>query len=349
MPRPHPRHNQRQRLDPTRQRLPAPEQLIREFAAKAHTGRRTADRVQTLVDAHFDDPARRDKRGRKAEELRTVRAALGHLIAATGWRTRETLDPNVRHRARTLVTTASHGQMPLAELMLKAKRLRGQVNRAGKIRNARRPVDGCDPLRIELPSDYWVERLHTVETLAHAGRVLGNCTKDNGFGKHDDLRDRRCDFYIVGRQQESVAMFDVVLDTNRIGELLGVRNDDVRLPRTVLVAIQSGLDVDGDDVDACLRVGAASIFANAGADPQRPNYLDGLFRLWWRPNRIVMREGRDGNHRWSSFRWEGNGWHPAVPSSRRRMDRVMTRRPRVAMLAQQAVRRPRRPSPPPPP
>ena len=293
---------------------------------------RVKDRLTRLVAGYFAAPSRRDGRGRKAKELRRAEKALRHLNRAVVWQHRRDLDPNVRREARALVQAACHGRMPFEALMRRASKLRGRVNRSGKARNDRMPIRDC--LREALPQDFVVERLHTVERLAKAGRWFGNCAKDNGYGLHDALRRRRSDFYWMQRGSEPVAMFEVALKAGKITEFLGRRNSDIELPRTVLVAMLRQLRLNGDHVDACLRQGAASIFATGSADPEQPHWRRKRLKVWYAAGRLVLCEGR--REQWSSFEWDGE-WEASDASRRQRLDDLMTRHPSLAKLARRAV------------
>lgn len=295
---------------------------------------RVRGRLTRLVAGYFADPSRRDGRGRSAKELRRAEKALRHLIHAIVWQHWRDLDPNVRREARALVQAACHGRMPFEALMRRASKLRGRVNRSGKARNDRMPIRGCRRLREALPQGFVVERLHTVERLAKAGRWFGNCAKDNGYGLHDALRRRRSDFYRVQRGDEPVAMFEVALKAGKITEFLGQRNSDIELPRIVLVAMLRRLQLNGDHVDACLRQGAASIFATGSADPEKPHWQRKRLKVWYAAGRLVLCEGR--RERWSSFEWDGE-WEASDASRRQRLDDLMTRHPSLAKLARRAV------------
>lgn len=315
--------------------------LISQFAQDATQTPRARHRVRCrigrLVDQHFYDSARRDGRGRRAQDLRRVEKLLRHLNHAIGWRDRRDLDPNVRQEARALVRTACHAHESLEKLMKRASALRGRVNRSGKVRNARKPVDGCLPLREGLPQRFAVERLHTVERLAKAGRRLGNCATDNGYGLHDRLRQRESDFYLVQRGDEAVAMFEVELETAEINEFLGRQNEAVDLPCSVLLALLARLQLNGDHVEACLQRGAASIFATGSADVRQPDWRRGNVVVWCATRRLLVKEGRK-RERWSSFEWDGEDWMASNASRRSRLDDLMTRYPSLASLASRAVK-----------
>lgn len=311
--------------------------LIRRFARAARRGRRAEGRISTLVDEHFALPSRRDGRGRKSQELRAVVRALRHLIRATEWQRQPDLDPNVRREAQALVRTACHGQVPFHDLMKQAKALRGRVNKAGEMRNARQPIKGCEPLQEELPLLFSAERLHTVELLARAGRRLGNCAKDNDHRLHDKLRQRDSDFYLVRRGTEPEAMFEVDLETCEITEFLGKENADVKLPRRVLTALLRRLRLNGDHVEACLRRGAASIFVNGLKDMAEPDWRRRTLMVWCAPGQLVIKEGRRPGG-WSSFEWDGKDWDASRASRRWRLDDLMTRHPKVARLAREAMK-----------
>lgn len=311
--------------------------LIRQLARAARRGRRVEGRISALVDEHFALPSRRDGRGRKSQELRAVVRALRHLVRATEWQHQPDLDPNVRREAQALVTTACHGHMPFNDLMKQAKVLRGRVNKAGKVRNARQPIKGCEPLQEELPRRFSVERLHTVERLARAGRGLGNCAKNNDHGLHDDLRQRDSDFYLVSRDAEPEAMFEVDLKSGEITQFLGKENADVDLPRRVLIALLRRLRLNGDHVEACLRRGAASIFVNGLKDMAKPDWRRRTLMVWCAPGQLVIKEGqRPGG--WSRFEWDGKDWDASRASRRWRLDDLMTRHPKVARLAREAMK-----------
>lgn len=324
---------------------------IRQFARGAtqtsRQRRRVVRRLLALVEQHFEDPLRRDRRGRRSQELRAVEKALRHMTNATSWQHRRDLDANVRREARALVKTACHGQTPLEELMKRASALRGQVNKCGRLRNARKPIEGCEPLSVRLFGGYSVERLHTVAKLASAGRALGNCAKDNGYGLHDALRQRDSDFYLLRRGDNPVAMLQVDLETDEITEFLGPSNADVDLSRFVLRALLLRLRLNGDHVDACLQRGAAAIFTTGAASFRKPSYQRGRVRIWQARRYLVVKEGSRPGRGWSSFQWDGTGWAASRASSRERLDDLMTRDPDIAVVANKAMRvlrlrRPRR-------
>ena len=300
---------------------------------------RVVRRLSQLTEEYFAHPSRRDGRGRKSRLLRKVERALRQLIHATAWQHREDLDTDVRREARALVRTACHGQVPFEALMNRASALRGRVNKAGRVRNARQPVKGCDPLREELPQAFFVERLHTVERLAGTGRRFGNCAKNNGYGLHDRLRERESDFYLMRRGDDAVAMFEVALETGKIIEFLGNGNDDVALPCCVLIALLRRLELNGDDVEACLQQGAASIFASGAGDVRHPDLEREGLKVWCGARRLVVWERRRHRERpWSSFEWERASWVASDASSRFRLDGLMTRHPSIAKLAHEAVK-----------
>lgn len=267
---------------------------------------------------------------------------MRHLNCAAGWQHHR--DPNVQRSARALVKTVCHGHTPFDELVNRAKKLRGVVNKAGKAHNDRKAIEGCEPLSLALPCGYSVERLHTVAKLARAGRTLGNCAKDNGEGMHDALRHRKADFYLVRRKTEPVAMLDADLATDRVTQFLGPSNDQVALPPFVLCSLLRQLRLDGDDVDAFLQVGAASIFASGQAHVLKPSFQRGGLRsglrIWWARRRLVVVVAQGGSWSWSSFRWDGAeaGWVSSRASRRERLDDLMTRYPDIAGLAHKAAR-----------
>ena len=320
-------------------------QFTRLVEQSPRARRRLARRLAALVDNHFKDPARLDGRGRKAKELRTAETALRHMIHAIGWQDQQDLDINVQQEAQALVRTVCHGQGPFEDLIARASTLRGRVNKAGKAHNARKPVKGCRPLRESLPKGFSVERLHTVERTAAAGRALGNCAKDNGEGLHDALRKRESDFYLVLRRNEPVAMFEVNLKTDQIVQFLGQRNARVKLPRRVLFTLLRRMRLDGDAVEACLQRGAALIFVTGEGDVQKPDLQRGKLTAWYSPRRLLIKEdakppkgnGRRRSDRWSSFEWDGN-WESSYASKRHRLDDLMTRHPSLAKLARKAVK-----------
>ena len=298
-------------------------------------------RLSKLIDRYFTHPGRRDGRGRKSRFLRKVERALRQLQHATAWQFRQDLDPNIRQEAKALVRTACHGQVPFEALMTRASALRGRVNRAGHERKARQPIEGCDPLQVELPQRFSVVRLHTAERLARAGRRLGNCAKNNGHGLHDRLRRRESDFYLVLRDNAPVAMFEADLETSKITEFLGKRNDDeVALPRCVLIELLRRLALNGDDVEACLQQGAASIFATGSGDVREPDWRRGNLKVWCGARRLVVWErGKRGRpDQWSSFEWDSANWVASDASSRYCLDALMTRHPFIAMLAHRATK-----------
>ena len=322
--------------------------LIKQFARSVmqnpRARRQLERRLLKLIDRYFADPGRRDGRGRKSRFLRKVERALRQLQHATAWQCRQDLDPNVRQEAKALVRTACHGQVPFEALMTRASALRGRVNRAGHVRKARQPIEGCDPLQAELPQRFSVTRLHTAERLASAGRRLGNCAKNNGHGLHDRLRRRESDFYLVLRDNDPVAMFEADLETSKITEFLGKRNDDeVELPRRVLIELLRRLELNGDEVEACLQQGAASIFATGSGDMRDPDWRRENLKVWCGVRRLVVWErGKRGRpDQWSSFEWDRANWVASDASSRYCLDALMTRHPFIAMLAHRAAK-PRR-------
>lgn len=311
------------------------DQLIRRFVRNAGQGRKAVGRISSRVEEYFAHPSRRDGRGRKAQELHAVAKTLGHLRHATAWQCRPDLDANVRQAAKALVKTACHGQVPFDQLMRQASALRGRVNDDGRKRNARRPIKGCLPLREELPQHFSVERLHTVELLAKAGSKLGNCAKNNAHCLHDRLRKRRSDFYLLRRGDEPVAMLEVKLRTGEITEFLGQRNDDIDLPRAVLMALLRCLRLNGDHVEACLQKGAASIFVTGSKDPHKPDWQRRRLMVWCAKRQLVIQEVR--GQRWSSFKWNGRYWMASEGSIRGCLDDLMTRHPHIAVLAHEAA------------
>ena len=318
------------------------QQLIKQFTqgvTQTSRGRRQLEhRLLALIDSHFEHPDRRDGRGRRAEDLRSVKKALQHMNHAIAWRNRQDLDVNVRREAQALVKTICHAREPFEGLMARASRLRGRVNKSGKARNDRKPIEGCKPLREALPQGFALERLHTVEQLRHAGLKFGNCAKDNLDGLHDKLRQRALDFYLILRGNEPVAMVEVELKTNKIGELLGQQNSDVELPREVLIAMLRRLQLDGDDVEACLQQGAAWLFATGAADMRRPDWQRGSVMVWRGPRRILVKETQCKHGRWTSLKWDGSCWDSSYGSKRYRLDDLMTRYPSLAKLARNAVK-----------
>lgn len=315
---------------------------VRQFSASVGRGDGTRRRLMQRVAEYVEVPARRDGRGVEAKVLKEVRTTLKHLNGAAKWQDDGHLDANVRRQARAVARTASHAQVPFEELMAPASKLRGDVNKAGKKRNDRKPIDGCDPLRMGLPKGFAVERLCTKAALAGAGRALGNCARDNRFGLHDKLLQRESDFYLVwDRDSQAVAMCEVDLETDEIVEFLGKGNSNVRLPHCALIAMLSGLEVGGDDVRTCLQPGAVSIFATGAASLKAPDYRRGRLRVWAVKGQLVVqkrkRRGRKWRGQWSSFRWNGADWEAADASYLHRLDGLMTKHRRVAKLARKAA------------
>ena len=102
-----------------------------------------------------------------------------------------------------------------------------------------------------------------------------------------------------------------------------------------MVALLRRLGLNGDDVEACLQQGAASIFAAGSADVRKPDWQRGNLKVWCGARRLVVREGRK-RRRWSSFEWDGADWVAADASRLWRLDALMTRHPTIAVLARKA-------------
>ena len=313
----------------------SPEQLVKQFGSEAKRGRRVAERLQALVDQHFREPSRRDARGRTAAELAKAGKTLRQLVRSIGWQCHP--DPNIRQKAKALVKTTAHAKVPFEELMASASELNGQVIKCGRRRAAQQPIAGCEPLRVELPEGFSVERLHTRAKLANAGRLLGNCVKDNGHRHHDRLRGREADFYLVWREGTAVATLDVELDGSRIRHILGPRNDEAELPRSVLFAMLSRLRLNGDDVEECRRHGLLHIFLTGEADRAKPQFRRRGLRIWQGHKRLAVWERQMGGEQWSSLTWDGNEWDPIWSAERQGIDDLMTRHPEIAVIAREAA------------
>ena len=313
----------------------SPEQLVKQFGGEARLGKRVAERLQAAVDSYFEEPSRRDARGRTAAELDNVGRTLRQLIRAIGWQDHP--DPIVNGEAKALVRTAAHAKVPFEELMARASKLQGSVGKCGRRRKAQQPIEGCEPLRMALPHGFSVERLHTVARLASAGRAFGNCAKDNGHGEHDRLRRREADFYLVQRDGATVAMFDVDLASSKIEQFVGRRDEDPELPRSVLVAMLSKLRLNGDEVRGCLHHGVLFIFVSGEADRAKPHFSRRGLSLWHGCKRIAVCERGVRGERWSSFTWEGDDWDSTYGSERHSLVGLMTRHPEIAVIAREAA------------
>lgn len=314
---------------------------IKRFCTNAGHGRGTRQRLTQRVDEYLDAPERRNGRGVDAKVLQEVGTTLMHLNSATKWQDDGSLG-NLHTLAKKLVNTAGHAKVPFEELMVRATKLRGAVNKEGERRNNRKRIEGCETLREELPKGYVVERLCTLAQLMSAGGTLENCATDNRW-LHRRLRQREADFYLVRDQDnEAVAMCEVDLETSEITDFLGQRNADVRLPHPTLVAMLSKLGVGGDDMEACLQRGAASIFATGAADLDAPDYRSGRLRVWAVKRQLVVQrrggKGKKWRGQWSSFRWDGVSWERASASRLDRLDGLMTRHRRIAKLARRAAK-----------
>ena len=313
----------------------SPEQLVKQFGSEARRGKGVAARLQRAVDSYFEEPSRRDARGRTAAELDKVGKTLRQLIRAIGWQDHP--DPIVNGEAKALVRTTAHAQDPFEKLMPRASKLEGSVRKSGRRRKAQQPIAGCEPLRMALPQGFSVERLDTVARLASAGRTFGNCAKDNGHGEHDRLRRREADFYLVQRDGATVAMFDVDLASSKIEQFVGRRDEDPELPRSVLVAMLSSLRLNGDEVRGCLHHGVLFIFVSGEADRAKPHFSRRGLRVWYGRKRIAVCERGARGERWSSFTWEGDDWDSTYGSERHSLAGLMTHHPEIAVIAREAA------------
>ena len=316
-------------------------EAVDRFSASAGLGEGSRSRLLQRLREYLAVPTRRNGRGAKPEVLSEVRTTLMHLNSATRWQEDGGLG-NLSKQARKLVTTATHAKVPFEDLMAPAAKLRGRVNKAGKRRNDCKPIAGCEPLRLELPKGYVVERLCTLAALIGAGKALGNCARDDRW-LHERLQQRKSDFYLVRDQgDKAVAMCQVDLETDEIAEFLGEANAEVRLPRRAVAAMLSNLRVDGDHIDACLQRGAASIFTTGAADPEVPDYSKGQRCVWAVKGQLVVqqrkRRGKWWRGQWSSFRWDGTNWEGTNASRLDRLDGLMTRHRRIVKLARKAAK-----------
>ena len=117
-----------------------------------------------------------------------------------------------------------------------------------------------------------------------------------------------------------------MLFLDRLGQTRAKYNEEPELPSVVAFTMLHELRLNGDDVEAWVQRGAASIFVTGRADKSEPDFCSpaGTVSIWQGRKQLVVKEqrlprsrhraGRAGHDKWSIFRCCEEEEEELVPS-----------------------------------
>ncbi len=244
----------------------------------------------------------RDKRGAKAAATKKAYYACVRFESALKYQEGHD-DSSVRRAAKQAVKGVLHQNFP--EIRKRLGQLHGQATKAGRRNADRRREAGERTLEINDRHD--LQQLCSVRSLRRVGQALGNCVAGNRFARRyvQDVEKGRAEMWVLRDRGRPVCLIRVAPSTRTIDEFDAEEGSTPKLKRTVARAILKTLDVDGDDEEAFVRVGAFRTFRDGRPDVTPLLIEDRPYWVWTDRNGaeiiIATRKRPNGRKRWSRF------------------------------------------------
>lgn len=249
-----------------------------------------------------------DKRGTKAAAAKKAYYACVRFNSALNYQEGHD-DSSVRRAAKQVVTGVLHQNFQ--EIQERLAQLHGQATKAGRRTADRRREAGERTLEID--DRYDLKQLCSVRSLRRVGQALDNCVARTRFARRyvQDVEKGRAEMWVLRDRERPVCLINVHPSTRTIGEFEAEGGSTPKLKHTVARAILKRLDVDGDEEEAFVRVGAFQTFRDGRPDVTPLLINDRPYWVWTGRGGaeiiIATRKRQNGRKRWSRFTRDDRG------------------------------------------
>lgn len=243
-----------------------------------------------------------DKRGTKAAATKKAYYACVQFKSALNYQ-KDHDDSSVRRAARQAVTAVLH--QSFGEIRKRLTQLHGKATKAGR-RTADRRREAGERI-LEINDRYDLKQLCSVRSLRRVGQALDNCVASTRFARRyvQDVENGRAEMWVLRDRERPVCLINVHPSTRTIGEFEAEGGSTPKLKPTLARAILKKLDVDGDEEEAFVRVGAFRAFLNGRPDVTPLLIQDRPYWVWIGRDGaeiiIATRKQQNGRKRWSRF------------------------------------------------
>ena len=195
----------------------------------------------------------RDKRGVKSKAIRQAFYACVRFSQAQ--RARTNPDSSVRREAGKTVRAAQHQSFPETQKRLSA--LHGQISKIGARAADRRREDA--ERTVVLSSRYELREMRSITSLRQVGQTLRNCAAKKEHARRY-LKDADVEMWALLRKRQPVSLLRINTVTREVEEFEAKDGATPKLKRSLAFRILDQLEVNGDDDEAFVRIGAFHAF-----------------------------------------------------------------------------------------
>ena len=235
--------------------------------------------------------------------LKSIRNAVECLKKAVA--RRESIGRSLTHLAQNLLVSCQHCFEDTSKSAVKFdKKFRDFERRQELLRTE----DMQQHHTIHLDDKYQMKEVSSVAGLMDIGRTLDNCVKE-----YEEARDRidrvtsgEMKLYVVEKDSAPVYLLQFNTDDREISDFSakGDDHDELVISYELAMEILTTLDINGDEIQEFIRVGAFSKFRN-GRPITAPFIIDGKEMWKWRIQDeliIAVDANSDGELHWSRFK-----------------------------------------------
>ena len=241
-----------------------------------------------------------------------------HLVCAVR-HAQEHPDGNIKRAAKKLLKSTMHRDVSFRELLQRASKLHGDIQKAGERRaNEEREAEA---LSIDLGPRYRLVELTSKRKLRSAGKALGNCLRDGEFlaDYWKEVKEGTAALWVLQRKTRDGDWKPhglLKVDTTgprKIVECERSRNRLLKLKRKIAKAVLRALDASGDDAETFARVGAFTVFGDSRPEVEPLQVGQRQVWLWHYPEEIILKVRRPrGRPTWMRLYrrndiWRGDG------------------------------------------
>ena len=235
--------------------------------------------------------------------LKSIRNAVGCLKKAISQG--DGIGRSLVHSAQNLLVSCRH---PFEDACRSADRFSKKFKNFERQQELRRTEDILQHPTIHLSDNYQMREIRSVARLMDVGKALVNCAEE-----YEEACDRisrvtlgEVKLYVVEKDNAPVYLLQFNTNDRKISDFSvhGDNLDELVISYELAMEILTTLDINGDEVQEFIRVGAFSKFKN-GRPKTAPFIIDGKEMWKWRIQDeliIAVDANSDGELHWSRFK-----------------------------------------------
>ena len=261
------------------------------------------DQLKEKIYAFLNENREASNQVKVCKTLKSIRNAVECLKKAVAGG--ESIGRSLTHLAQNLLVSCQHCFEDTSRSAVKFNKKFKDFERRQELL---RTEDMQQHHTIHLDGKYQMKDVSSVARLMDIGKALDNCVKE-----YEEARDRidrvtsgEVKLHVVEKDSAPVYLLQFNTDDREISEFSakGDDHDELVISYELAMEILTMLDINGDEVQEFIRVGAFSKFKN-GRPKTAPFIIDGKEMWKWRIQDeliIAVDANSDGELHWSRFK-----------------------------------------------